>query len=270
MKKNLLLIIIIAIFSLCSCGKQQKTTQQSETIMESVPNTTQDSIEKSEEPSFTAVQSEDITTNDTENTEKIITSYHGVITDASYEKGGGFDIQLIKEEAFGWKMVFVKWNNGSVWQTIEKKIDFDIHPSSISVPVTIVDLNRDGYSDFIIDYGILGKMRKAECIIWNNDILKYDVLEGFSELCNAEIDTHTGIIYDSYNKETGAINITNQYVINKNKLELVATMIIDYNNGQPKYTEKRMMDGDLVVVQDNLFESEMSFDGWNMTVLDIL
>ncbi len=268
MKKYLLLIIVIAIFSLCSCSEQQKTTQKSETIMESVPNTTQDSIEKSEEPSFTAVQSEDITTNE-ENTEKIITSYHGVITDDSYEKGGGYDIQLIKEDTSDWKMVFVKWNNGSKWQTIEKKIDFDIHPSSINVPVTIVNLNRDGYSDFIIDYGILGKVRKAECIIWNNDILKYDVLEGFSELCNAEIDIHTGIIYDSYNKETGAINITNQYVINKNKLELVATMIVDYNNGQPKYTEKRMMDGDLVVVQDNLFESEMSFDGWNMSMLHV-
>lgn len=95
------------------------------------------------------------------------------------------------------------------------------------------------------------------------------MLEGFSELCNAEIDTHTGIIYDSYNKETGAITITNQYEINKNKLELVATMIVDYNNGQPKYTEKRMMDGDLVVVQDNLFESEMSFDGWNMSMLHV-
>ena len=270
MKKYLLLIIVIAIFSLCSCGKQQKTTQQSETIMESLPNTTQDSIDKSEDPSFIAVQSEDNTMNNTENTEKIITSYHGVITDNSYEKGGGYDIQLIKEDISDWKMVFVKWNNGSVWQTIEKKIDFDIHPSSISVPVTKVDLNRDGYSDFIIDYGILGKVRKAECIIWNNAILKYDVLEGFSELCNAEIDTHMGIIYDSYNKDTGAIAITNQYVINKNKLELVATMIVDYNNGQPKYTEKRMIDGDLVVVQDNLFESEMSFDGWNMTMLDIL
>ena len=268
MKKYLLLIIVIAIFSLCSCSEQQKTTQKSETIMESVPNTTQDSIEKSEEPSFTAVQSEDITTNE-ENTEKIITSYHGVITDNSYEKGGGYDIQLIKEDISDWKMVFVKWNNGSKWQTIEKKIDFDIHPSSISVPVTKVDLNRDGYSDFIIDYGILGKVRKAECIIWNNAILKYDVLEGFSELCNAEIDTHMGIIYDSYNKDTGVITITNQYVINKNKLELVATMIVDYNNGQPKYTEKRMIDGDLVVVQDNLFESEMSFDGWNMSMLHV-
>lgn len=73
MKKYLLLIIVIAIFSLCSCSEQQKTTQKSETIMESVPNTTQDSIEKSEEPSFIAVQSEDNTMNNTENTEKIMT-----------------------------------------------------------------------------------------------------------------------------------------------------------------------------------------------------
>ena len=63
MKKYLLLIIVIAIFSLCSCSEQQKTTQKSETIMESVPNTTQDSIDKSEDPSFIAVQSEDNTMN---------------------------------------------------------------------------------------------------------------------------------------------------------------------------------------------------------------
>lgn len=269
MKKYLFLIILIAIYSLCACSEKQKTTPQSEYILENAPNTTQDSISNSEKPSFTAAQSEDITINNTKNIEKIITSYHGVITDDSYEKGGGYDIQLIKEDASGWKMVFVKWNNGSIWQTLEKRIDFDIHPSSISVPVIIVDLNSDGYSDFIVDYGILGKAHKAECIIWNNDILKYDVLEGFSELCNAEIDTHTGIIYDSY-KEGAAIAVINQYLINKNKLELVATMIVDYNNGQPQYTEKRKIDGDFEVVQDNMFENEMSFDGWNKTMLDIL
>lgn len=266
MKKFLFLLIIIAIFSICSCSEKQNTTQQPGIIMENVPNTTQDSIDQAEEPSFNAVQSKDNTINNTENSEKKITSYHGVITDNSYEKGGGYDIQLIKEDTTDWKMVFVKWNNGSVWQTLEKKIDFDIHPSSISVPVTIVDLNRDGYSDFIIDYGILGKVRKAECIIWNNDILKYDVLEGFSELCDAEIDIHTGIIYDHY-KEGADTTITNQYLIDKNKLELAATMIVDFNNGQPKFTEKRKIDNVFVVVQENLFESEMSFDGWNRSML---
>lgn len=266
MKKFLFLLIIIAIFSICSCSEKQNTTQQPEIIMENVPNTTQDSIDQAEEPSFTAVQSEDNTINNTENADKIITSYHGVLTDDGYEKGGGFDIQLNKEGTSGWKMVFVKWNNGKAWQTIEKKINFDIHPSSISAPVTIVDLNDDGYSDFIIDYGILGKVRKAECIIWNNDTLKYDILEGFSELCDAEIDIRMGIIYDHY-KEGANITIMNQYLIDKNKLELVATMIVDFNNGQPKYTEKRKIDNVFVVVQENLFENEISFDGWNRSML---
>lgn len=71
-------------------------------------------------------------------------------------------------------------------------------------------------------------------------------------------------------KEGAAITVINQYLINKNKLELVATMIVDYNNGQPQYTEKRKIDGDFEVVQDNMFENEMSFDGWNKAMLDIL
>lgn len=56
-------------------------------------------------------------------------------------------------------------------------------------------------------------------------------------------------------------------VIDNNKLELVATMIVDFNNGQPKYTEKRKIDNVFVVVQENLFENEISFDGWNRSML---
>ncbi len=45
---------------------------------------------------------------------------------------------------------------------------------------------------------------------------------------------------------------------------------VTLTNGQPQYTEKRKIDGDFEVVQDNMFENEISFDGWNKTMLDIL
>ena len=114
----------------------------------------------------------------------------------SVDQEGQIQVVVEKDSRNGrqgeWKMNFVHWNRGSVRQTLEKKIDFDINPSFISVPVTEVDINCDGYMDFIIDYGILGKVRKGECIIWNTETLKYEFLEGYSELCNAVFDTRTG------------------------------------------------------------------------------
>ena len=195
--------------------------------------------------------------------EKVI-SYRGIISGESFEKGAGYDIQIIKTGQSEWKTVFVHWNRGTTRQTLEKKIDFDIKPSLISVPVTEVDINRDGYMDFIIDYGILGKFKKGDCIIWNMSTLKYEFLDGYSELCNAVFDTRTGRIYDSKQEETGSKHIRNQYIIEGNKLEVVATLIGEYDrsSGVTRYTEMQKIDGEFVVVQDNLPESEVSFEGW--------
>ena len=128
-------------------------------------------------------------------------------------------------------------------------------------------MQRDSYMDFIIDYGLLGKSCKGECIIWNNDTLRYEVLEGYSELCNAVFYTRTCKIYDFY-REDAARNIRNQYIINGNKLEKVATMIAEYDtdSGYPRYTELQKIDGEFVVVQDNVPESEVSFEGWTMFI----
>lgn len=198
--------------------------------------------------------------------EKVI-SYRGIISGESYEKGSGCDIQIIKTEKSEWKMVFVHWNNGKTRQTLIRRLDFDIKPNSISTPVTKVDMQRDSYMDFIIDYGLLGKSCKGECIIWNNDTLRYEFLEGYSELCNAVFDTRTGKIYDFY-QEDAARNIRNQYIINGNKIEKIATMIEEYDtvNGYPRYTELQKIDGEFVVVQDNVPESEVSFEGWTMFI----
>ena len=196
--------------------------------------------------------------------EKVI-SYRGIISGESYEKGSGCDIQIIKTEKAEWKMVFVHWNNGKTRQTLIRRLDFDIKPDSISTPVTKVGTHKGYCWDFIVDYGILGHARKGEYILWNPDTLRYELLEGYSELCNAVLDTRTGKIYDSYNE--GTRNIRNQYIINGNKLEKVATMIAeDTDSGYPRYTELQKIDGEFVVVQDNVPESEVSFEGWTMFI----
>lgn len=196
--------------------------------------------------------------------EKVI-SYRGIISGESYEKGSGCDIQIIKTEKSEWKMVFVHWNNGKTRQTLIRRLDFDIRPDSIITPVTKVGTHKGYCWDFIIDYGILGHARKGEYILWNPDTLRYELLEGYSELCNAVLDTRTGKIYDSYNE--GTRNIRNQYIINGNKLEKVATMIADdTDSGYPRYTELQKIDGEFVVVQDNVPESEVSFEGWTMFI----
>ena len=198
------------------------------------------------------------------NADEQVVSYRGIISGESFEKGSGYDIQIIKTGQNEWKTIFVHWNRGETRQTMEKKIGFNITPSMITVPVTEVDINRDGYMDFIIDYGILGKVRKGDCIIWNTDTLKYEFLEGYSVLCNAVFDTRTGRIYDNIIEATGAKSTRNQYIIDGNKLEVVATLIEEYDrsNGVTRYTEMQKIDGEFIVVQDNLPESEVSFEGW--------
>lgn len=266
-KKMVLRIKFAAIFMmlvlLCGCRVKENATQQSDVVSKEISDNKPDNSKITDVDFPIEMNTEENTISSSENTDKIITAYHGVITDNSYEEGGGYDIQLIKEDTSDWKIVFIKWNNGSIWQTIEKKIDFIIHPSSLSIPIKIVDIKKDGYMDYIVDYGILGKMRKGECIIWNSETLKYSILEGYSDLCNPNYDSHNDMIYETF-VEGMTTTIRNQYRVENNKLELVATMIEDYNNGHPRYTEKRKIDDEFVVVQDNLPENEVSFEGWDM------
>lgn len=66
--------------------------------------------------------------------------------------------------------------------------------------------------------------------------------------------------YESYDGNGGE-RIHNQYVVCKNKLELVATMIEDWSSGKARYTEKRMINCEFVITQDNLPEGKTSFEG---------
>ena len=263
MLRNKYVVVFMMLVLLCGCNTKENAKQQIDVFNEEGTNNKLDNYEITVDDLSMDVQTEKNEISNSEKNDKSIISYRGIISGESYEKGAGYDIQIIKIEKSRWKMVFSHWNRGTIRQTIEDEIDFDIKPFDISTPVTIVDIKNDGYMDYIIDYGILGKVRKGECIIWNSDTLKYEILEGYSKLCNAVFDTCTGMIYEIYT-EGMVKTIRNQYVVDNNKMELVATMVEDYNNGDTRYTEKRKVDGEFVVVQEYLPKTEMSFEGWNM------
>lgn len=43
----------------------------------------------------------------------------------------------------------------------------------------------------------------------------------------------------------------------------MASLIEDYGTGQLKYTEIRMIDGEMVTIHENVSEGEISLEEWN-------
>lgn len=255
MKRMMITCVMICFLYFCGCGK----------IMDDSAPVSQKEEHETVETSFAAESTvmQDQKASEEENLadEEAVILCRGVINGEVYGKTYDYQIQMINEKPHDWKMKFTLWNQEKLVQELETKIEFNIDPCSISAPVTMADVNEDGFWDFIIDYGILGKASKAECIIWNSEAKLYEVLDGYSGLCNVIFDKRTRTVYESYDGE-GARKITNQYVVQGDQLELIATMIADWTSGQARYTEKRIIDGELVVTQDNLPESKTSFDGW--------
>ena len=255
MKRFVIAIVLAMCFSLFGCGKKQneiKSLNQQATDFEK---------NDFQEKAMFVDEQEHLKTKEARDERAVIVNCSGMISSESYGKNYEYQVQIINEKPHEWNMQFTLKNVDEICQIIESNIDFDIEPCTIHVPVTIEDINEDGNYDFIIDYGILGKARKANCIVWNPNTGSYEVLEGYKELCNVNYDKRTRITYESYDGNGGE-KINNQYVVRENKLELVASMIEDWSSVMARYTEKRMINGEFVITQDNLPESKTSFEGW--------
>lgn len=272
-KMKYMLFALLCII-VCGCGKMQKDTlasgKQESIFVEDKNANAENTNECVDNKIDRAVNDMDSSKQEhlenmepVEDTVKdnVIVACKGVISGNTYGKAYDYEIQLIEIDAYKWKMKFEIRSQGKVVHNLEEDIDDEIFPQSIRTPVTVADVNADGYWDFIIDYGIPSQVHKEECIVWNPQSYQYEILTGYSDLCNTVFDGHTGVIYEAYWGDA-AVHVTNKYVANGNTLELVATMIADYSSGSARYTEKQKEDGGFVIVQDNLPERKMSFDGW--------
>jgi len=245
--------IILMIISGCSYAKDDSILTKIESDMDDISVLVDESPDNSEIVEGVA----DSNANDYDT--DCVVGCKGVVSSETYGEYYTYEVQLIGDD-YSWLMIFKLCRHDTVIQTIEKNIDFDLHPEGIRIPVRLVDLNDDGKVDFIIDYGVCGKVYKSECIIWNSEKGIYEILGGYAELCNAVYDSRTGIIYAT--EDYGTIKDTYKYVVHESSLELIAVLIADYSSGNPRYTEKRIEDSILVVTQDSLTESQADLSDW--------
>ena len=192
--------------------------------------------------------------------EDVMLSCTGIVEDSSNEEMS-YEIRICRIDGINYHLYFRLYDRTAMVQEIECPIEFDLMPRTIETPVIMTDINEDGIKDFILDYGISGQMTLGQCIVWNADQDQYEILEGYSELWNPRFDMRQRIIWEMRHEEA-AVYIINQYKVVENKLELLASLIEDYGTGQPKYTETRMIDGEMVTLHENVSEGEISLEEW--------
>ena len=192
--------------------------------------------------------------------EDVMLSCTGIIEDNSNEERS-YEIQLCRIDETNYHLYFRLYDQAAVVQEIECPIEFDLMAQTIETPVIMEDVNGDGVKDFILDHGISGQMKRGQCIVWNADKDRYEILEGYSELWSPHYDMRQRIIWEMRHEEA-AIYIINQYKVVENKLELQASLTEDYGSGHLKYTETRVIDGEMVVIHKNVSEGEISLEEW--------
>lgn len=179
------------------------------------------------------------------------------------EEGYAYQLTITKDGSYSHaKSVMVFQKDGKQTQILEAEYGFPIEQSEYSNPlVTLVDVNQDGYQDILLNYGASGHYKRGECILWNAARKQYDILAGYAALSNPEFDEENGVIKDTFHNGQMQTLIS-KYAVHGNSLELVATLLEDYSDGNTRYTEYRMIDGELVTTQDNLPESKADLTEW--------
>ena len=192
--------------------------------------------------------------------EDVMLSCTGIIED-SFDEEMSYEIRICRIDLTNYHLYFRLYDQTAMVQEIECPIEFDLMTRTIETPVIMTDINGDGIKDFILDYGISGQMTLGQCIVWNADKDRYEVLEGYSKLWNPHYDMRQRIIWEMRHEEA-AIYTINQYEVTENKLELKASLTEDYGSGHPMYTETRMIDGEMVTIHENVSEGEISLEEW--------
>lgn len=222
MKKAIALGIAIALL-LCGC------TQQQEINMESNP-----SIE--------------------ETLPECILEFHGTVT--INEEAEPLDLYYYKEseQNYSYKLVVAG-------QSKTSPLRKDFIPSTVMYGFEIQDVNQDGIHDIIIELGVYGKMKPADCFIGTAE-LDYIQVAGFSELYNPVWMPASGTIIDSGRGGAGEYWM-DRYEVHESELVLIESLSWKYTDGSsPKYTEKKIINGKTVIVQDSVSESEIDIERW--------
>lgn len=135
----------------------------------------------------------------------------------------------------------------------------DVMPASLG-GFEIYDVNQDGMDDILIGLGIYGKSRPMDCFL-STEASEFILMEDFSELFCPAWRPDSCTIVDSGG--SGDAYWMRRYKISGTELVLLETLDWIYvNGGAPRYTQKKLVNGELVTVLDSVPESQVDLDRW--------
>ena len=182
-----------------------------------------------------------------------ITEFHGTIT--VNEKPEPVDLYYYQESE---NEYFYELDVGG--QSITVPMRDDLLPSSLS-GFEICDVNRDGKDDILINLGIYGKARPMDCFLCTeeSDFIRMD---DFTELFIPVWKPASGTILDCGG--AGDTYWMKRYKVVGTELVLLETLDWIYiNGGSPRYTQKKLVNGELITVLDSVPESEVDLTRWD-------
>ena len=143
--------------------------------------------------------------------------------------------------------------------TIPLRDDFML--DSIEHGFEVCDINSDGNDDLIIELGIYGQTRPARCFVFTEENGYIEIPE-FADLSSPRLVSTSKTVIDEWHSGLTEYGI-DRYIIVGAHLLLEESLYWIYENGQdPLYTESKNINGNMVIIRENLKESEIDFDYW--------
>ena len=123
----------------------------------------------------------------------------------------------------------------------------------------VADVNRDGYQDVLVDRGFVKENAYSGCYVQQKDGT-FLAVQGFEDLALPFWSEKGGFLVVP-NQENSSTYVINHYHIQGNQLFLFERLVSDYTSG-PLYNIERMENGEMVIVSENLTESNVDLDYW--------
>lgn len=168
-------------------------------------------------------------------------------------------VDLIQLDASADNMMLYIQISGSENFYQEICITFDFFWLNPSEGIRIIDLNNDQNDDFIIDLGdhFSGKECNAFFFVFDSEHNQYNLL---GNLCDATFYKEEGVIYSFH--ISNAYSVMYKYSIENSSLVLLETIHIAYpvnvdDLPYPCYTQKKLINGELITVLENVSENEI-------------
>jgi len=263
MKNKLRILCCLCILALlCGCGEKRPPNEEGQN--------------HSGENGVTAIEEIEDSSPDAQRTEPPVSTEAPVEEDAELARFTGQVYVENRAEEFDLTYYTRSDKPGQyylVLKVLGEAITYDLRdncmPETISGFET-VDVDADRNEDIIIDLGIYGKVRLAMCYLYDRETQKYVPLEGFDGLEQGQYNKILGCVME----ERHFLNeyVRNKYTVKDKKLLLTGSLYWAYPEsvppgeiGGPRYTEKALRDGEMVVIKDNVPESEIDLSQWDMS-----